>query len=160
MVDVFQAQIRKGNSASALVSYFAFSGRSQPPSHKAIQQFHRKTHMERNQLANPERALAKLPGHCSPGWLWRHPKSQWPKQLRLYFAHPTCPSRIKRATLFIGVCLEPRLRQITDWKVKIGRVMYWVIIVLEARSDTDLFHCHFLGQYTFSRPNLIPERLG
>lgn len=82
------------------------------------------------------------------------------KQLRLYFAHPTCPSRIKRATLFVGVCLEPRLRPITDWKVKTGRVIYWVIIVLKARSDADLFHCHFLGQYTFSWPNLIPERLG
>lgn len=25
-------------------------------------------------------------------------------------------------------------------------VMCWVIIVLEARSDTDQFHSHFLGQ--------------
>ena len=54
------------------------------------------------------------------------------KQLRLYFAHATCPSRIQRATLFIGVCLEPRLRPITDWKVNTGRVIYWVLIVLEA----------------------------
>ena len=82
------------------------------------------------------------------------------KQVRLYFAHATCPSGIKRATLFIGVCLEPRLRPIMDQKVKTGRVIYWIIIVLEARSDTDLFRCHFPGQYTFSWPNLTSERLG
>ena len=61
-------------------------------------------------------------------------------------AHSICPSRIHRATLFIGDLLRTQ----ADANYGLGGqnwgIMYWVIIFLEARSDTDQFHSHFLGQ--------------
>lgn len=64
-----------------------------------------------------------------------------------FFSHSICPSRIHRATLFIGGLLRTQ----ADANYRLGGenwgVMYWVIISLEARSDADQFHSHFLGQY-------------